>query len=103
MSEFGDVTKAEKVLVETETKQVFPERTKVLRKKAEDDIEEFDTSEEEEEEKVKDESDYTKHLIYEGDKCLYKEPGTSRVLEWDKSKNEWCKFENSCSICTALK
>lgn len=92
MSEPEDVKKAEEVLVETKTRQVFPEKTKVPKKKAEDDIEEFDTSDEEDEEKVKDESDYTKHLIYEGDKCIYKEPGTSRVLEWDKTKNEWCKF-----------
>ncbi|XP_011300274.1 HIV Tat-specific factor 1 homolog [Fopius arisanus] len=62
--------------------------------KSQDDGEEFDTDEEEESKPSKSgvepsSNDYEKHLSYEGDVCIYTEPGTGRKLVWDKEKNSW--------------
>lgn len=63
--------------------------------KNDDDIEEFDTDEDEPIEKddkankQSDSSHYSKHLTYEGDLCIYTEPKTGRQLIWDAKKNSW--------------
>lgn len=71
------------------------EKSKVIHKRNDDDIEEFDTSEEEEKEegKAKEQmqQSYLENISYEGDKCLYTEPGTGRKLVWSAKENKWCK------------
>lgn len=70
------------------------ERPKVSKKF--DNDEEFDTDSEEEDEKPvisndnkTETSDYSKHLTYDGDLCIYTEPGTNKQLIWDAKKNSW--------------
>lgn len=60
-------------------------------------IEEFDSDEEEEVEKSTNQTpkqdDYSKHLTYEGDTCIYIEPGTGKKLVWDAKENAWRERE----------
>lgn len=74
--------------------KIIPEKPKVQNvQKREKQIEEFDSDEEEELEKSKNENtipnDYSKHLTYEGDICIYTEPGTGRKLVWNAEENAW--------------
>ncbi|XP_063984049.1 17S U2 SnRNP complex component HTATSF1 [Diachasmimorpha longicaudata] len=69
-------------------------------KPSEGDVEEFDTDEEEESNPPASKSgvdpsssDYSQYLTYEGDLCIYTEPGTGRKLIWDKEKNSWVPRE----------
>ncbi|XP_015601873.1 HIV Tat-specific factor 1 homolog [Cephus cinctus] len=69
------------------------------RKRDDDQVEEFDTDEEDEvEHGINNKSnkninttapDYSKHLSYEGDLCIYTEPATGNQLVWDTEKNAW--------------
>ncbi|XP_033227268.1 HIV Tat-specific factor 1 homolog [Belonocnema kinseyi] len=74
--------------------KIIPEKPKVQSvQNKEEQIEEFDSDEEEELEKSKNENtvpnDYSKHLTYEGDICIYTEPGTGRKLVWNAEENAW--------------
>lgn len=72
------------------------------RKEEEEQIEEFDTDEEEDEdnslggkkisEQIPGPDDYSKHLTYEGETCIYTEPETGKKLVWDAKQNAWSKF-----------
>ncbi|XP_034945620.1 HIV Tat-specific factor 1 homolog [Chelonus insularis] len=88
-----------------DTKQVFlftsmPPKTFLREvpknKRPHDDIEEFDTDEEEANDDVKQpkigdavSADYSKHLSYEGDLCIYTDPETKKQSIWDADKNAW--------------
>lgn len=94
----------EKIKVETSKKEtgvnpvisrivprpMYREIPKVNYKKNDDDIEEFD-SDDEEEIKAKQQSNYTENISYEGDRCIYTEPGTGRKLIWNNTTNNWSK------------
>lgn len=75
------------------------------RKEEEEQIEEFDTDEEEDEdnslggkkisEQIPGPDDYSKHLTYEGETCIYTEPETGKKLVWDAKQNAWREREES--------
>lgn len=57
-------------------------------------IEEFDSDEEDEPESKKPKTDdYSQHLSYEGDLCIYTEPDSGKQMIWDKDKNSWVPRE----------
>lgn len=58
---------------------------------ANEEVEEFDSDNEEEkiDEKKSSSVDYSKHLTYEGDVCIYTEPETNKQMIWDAEKNAW--------------
>ncbi|XP_014237779.1 HIV Tat-specific factor 1 homolog [Trichogramma pretiosum] len=80
-----------------QVKPVWREKPKVY-KRNDDDIEEFDTDEEDESKEDPQSSDpsnsanlnYSSHMTYEGDKCIYTEPGTGKRFIWDSQENKWC-------------
>ena len=94
-----DVTKKKSIppFLITKPKAFWKEKPKTTPKRSEDDVEEFDTDEEEEEETKKSSEqtstlqNYTEHLSYEGDKCIYTEPGTGRKMIWNSTENKWCE------------
>lgn len=73
------------------TSPLIKEKPKVNPKRNDDDIEEFDTDEEEE--NKLEQNNYTDRISYEGDKCIYTEPETGRKLVWNKKDNKWCKYK----------
>ncbi|KAJ8674530.1 hypothetical protein QAD02_005792 [Eretmocerus hayati] len=78
------------------------EKPKVPLKRRDDDVEEFDTDEEgdEDSEQALDSAqqsqhNYTESISYEGDKCIYTEPGTGRKMLWNSEENKWCSYEQA--------
>jgi hypothetical protein len=74
------------------SKIVIKEKPKVIRKRDDDNIEEFDTDDEDEDQNKQNSVDqnYSDHISYEGNKCIYTEPGTGRKLIWNSKENKWC-------------
>ena len=77
-------------------KNTWKEAPKYLPKKADNDIEEFDTDEEEEEEEdpnkaISAPSSYTENLKYEGGEYVYLDPQSGQKLAWNSTENKWCK------------
>ena len=83
------------VLEQEHKQKIIVEKAKL--KSQEEQIEEFDTDEEEEMRESADkntkEIDYSKHYTYEGDTCIYTEPGTGKKLVWDAKQNAWCMYK----------
>ncbi|XP_011504686.1 PREDICTED: HIV Tat-specific factor 1 homolog [Ceratosolen solmsi marchali] len=77
------------------TKRIFiKEKPKVICKR-DDDIEEFDTDDEDDN-KLKQSftvQNYSDYISYEGNKCIYTEPGTGRKLIWNSEENKWYSDE----------
>lgn len=69
-------------------------RKNVNLKKTNDD-EEFDTDDEEDstvdnkKNSLDNTNDYSKHLTYEGDLCIYNDPVTNKQMTWDVKTNAW--------------
>lgn len=67
-------------------------------------VEEFDTDDDEENSEVDDKkkmldnsNDYSKHLTYEGDLCIYNDPVTKKQMTWDVKSNAWIPRETEPS------
>ncbi|XP_014204051.1 HIV Tat-specific factor 1 homolog [Copidosoma floridanum] len=72
------------------------------KKRDDDDIEEFDTDEEEET-NAKEQHSYTNNISYEGGQCVYTEPGTGRKLVWNSAENKWCPKEENSDTSNPMK
>jgi len=93
----AEENKVVRTIHHTPPKPYHKESPKVNCKKGGDDVEEFDTDEEEEENdgKAKEQLNYTENISYEGDKCIYTEPGTGKKLVWNSTENKWCSEEEN--------
>lgn len=90
----GEIKK-ESVLINSsnQMQQFYKEKPKVPSKKADNDIEEFDTDEEDESTNQNStKQTCSDNISYEGDKCIYTEPGTGRKLLWNTNENKWGKW-----------
>lgn len=87
MDENNEDEQNENVTLEFERKNV-----NTIKTSDNETVEEFDTDDEEEDSQKKvlgNSSDYSKHLTYEGDLCIYNDPITKKQMTWDVKSNAW--------------